>query len=106
MSMQAAMEALTKDAGRWGKASDTLERASENASALALPSLAFPQLLGIDGLDLDGKYQDLRQKVARLCAEGSTETEQLGAALRKVRRDFESTDQSVRDALNGLWEVK
>jgi len=105
MTIQAAMEALTSDAKRWDEVSTALSTASGTASGLALGSSVFPQLLGMSDLDLDGIYTQLQSKVEHLLSEGSTETGAIADALVQVRKDFESTDQSVRDALKGVWDV-
>ena len=105
MTIKAAMEALTSDAKRWDEVSTALSTASGTASGLTLGSTAFPQLLGLDGLDLDGLYNRLQSKVQGLLSEGSTETGAIADALVQVRKDFESTDQSVRDALKGVWDI-
>ena len=105
MTIQAAMEALTADAKRWDEVSTALSTASGTASGLTLASGAFPRLLGMSDLDLDGLYNRLQSKVQVLLAEGSTETDAIADALIQVRKDFESTDQSVRDALKGVWDI-
>ena len=104
MSMQAAFEALTNEAAEWDTTSQTLATAEVGAQDLYLDESNFSFITFLTGVGTT--YETARQHVLDVLAAGRGETHELGEALRAVRADFESTDQSRRDAIAQLWQAE
>lgn len=50
-------------------------------------------------------YEQLRVKVEALLAQGASETDEVAATLRGVRRVYESTDEDAKQRLKGSWDA-
>jgi hypothetical protein len=101
MTMQAGFEALTSEAGEWDDTSQVLSDAASTVSGLQLSAAQFSFICFMTGVD--DSYSQARQHVEDVLRAGARETGKLADALREVRRDFESTDQSVVAEVESVW---
>ncbi|GAA5148162.1 hypothetical protein GCM10023340_21660 [Nocardioides marinquilinus] len=101
VDLRVANEALDNDIGVWNAASESLSTGATNADAQTLGAGVFPINIPIDMLS---KYQALQEKVATLFDQGAKETQGISETLVYVRSTINSTDASVADDLNGLWD--
>ena len=101
MTMQAGFEALTSEATEWDDTSRALSDAAGTVSGLALSAAQFSFVCLMTGVD--DSYGQARQHVEDVLTAGAAETGKLADALREVRRDFESTDQSVVAEVQSVW---
>jgi hypothetical protein len=103
MTLQAGFEALDKEAGEWDVTSTTLGAAEGQVAGLLLSQAEFSWLASTTGVD--SSYESARSFVSSVLGAGATETEKLGNALRRIRKDYDSTDQRVRDAVRADWQL-
>ena len=101
MTMQAGFEALTSEAAEWDDTSQALSDAASTVAGLQLSAAQFSFISFVTGVD-DG-YSQARQHVEDVLTAGARETKKLADALREVRRDFESTDDSVVREVASVW---
>jgi hypothetical protein len=104
MTLQAGFEALENEAHEWDDTSTTLVTAEGRVAGLYLSQAEFSWLASTTGVD--GSYEDARAFVISVLGAGATETERLGNALRRIRADYDSTDQHVRDAVRADWQLE
>jgi uncharacterized protein YukE len=100
-TMQAEFEALTSEAGEWDDTSTALDTAAGTVDGLQLSSAQFSFISGMTGVA--ESYAQARQHVEDVLRAGKRESTQLGDALRDVRNDFQSTDESVVNAVRSVW---
>ncbi len=100
-TMQAEFEALTSEAEEWDDTAEALSTAAGTVAGLHLTSAQFSFISGMTGVA--ESYAQARQHVEDILRAGERESTQLGDALRDIRSDFQSTDQSVRDAVAAVW---
>ncbi len=55
---------------------------------------------------VDSSYSDSRQHVEDILRAGERETKKIADALRQVRADFQSTDESVRNEVAAVWALE
>lgn len=103
MTLKVSLDALSSDAARWSTASQTLVGAGQVAGGLGLSD----DQLSWAGQDtgLVATYEQLRVKVEALLAQGASETDEVAATLRGVRRVYESTDEDAKQRLKGSWDA-
>ena len=101
MSMQAGFEALVTEAAEWDSTSDALSSAAGTVGGLGLTSADFSGLASTTGVD--SSYEDARRFVQEVMEAGARETTEIANALRQIRADFDSIDQSVRDRVSANW---
>lgn len=99
-----ALEALTKDSGRWQETSTVLGTASSSCAALTLTDTQLSWASQDTGLQ--ATYDELRAKVETLLREGSDETGKISRTLAHVRQVYESSDTQAIAQLHGVWDVK
>lgn len=102
MTLQVALDALSKDAGMWGGVSDVLSDASSTATGLTLDTGSLSWAAEVVGLV--PVYEAARARLQTLLSEGATETETIAATLRQVKAAYESTDAAESAAFRGLWD--
>jgi hypothetical protein len=103
MTLEAGFEALEKEAGEWDDTSAALSTAEGEVAGLQLSQAEFSWLASTTGVDTS--YETARSFVESVLTAGASETEKLGVALRRIRRDYASTDQHVRDAVRSEWQL-
>jgi hypothetical protein len=101
MTMQAGFEALTSEAAEWDDTSRVLDDAAGTVAGLGLSAAQFSFVCG--GTGVDASYALALQHVEDVLTAGARETGQLADALREVRRDFQSTDESVVHDVQSVW---
>jgi hypothetical protein len=101
VDIKIANEALDKDIGIWEQASSSLGTGATNADAITLGAGVFPINVPVD---LQTKYEALQDKIVTLYDQGSKEAAAIGDTLAGVRATINSTDASVADDLDGLWD--
>lgn len=104
MSMQAAFEALDREADEWDTTATALGTARQAVNGLHLSPDNFSFITFVTGVA--DSYEEARQHVLDVLTAGKRETEELGEALRQVRRDFQSTDEQVRSEVSSLWQLE
>ncbi len=104
MSMQAGWEALSAEAGEWDVTSEACGTAKGQADGLYLSPDTFSFITFTSGVA--DSYEKARTHVVDILNAGKTETKELAEALRDIRADFHSTDESRRDAAAALWELE
>jgi uncharacterized protein YukE len=100
-TMQAEFEALTSEAEEWDDTSAALDTAGSTVAGLQLSSAQFSFVSAMTGVA--DSYAQARQHVEDVLRAGERESTQLGDALRDVRNDFQSTDESVVNAVRSVW---
>ena len=100
-TMQAEFEALTSEATEWDDTAAELQTAAETVAGLQLTSAQFSFISEMTGVD--ASYSQARQHVEDVLRAGNRECTQIAEGLRQVRTDFQSTDSSVVQAVQGLW---
>lgn len=102
MTLQADLKALADDAATWDDVSSSLASASNATWGLTLGLGALSWAAQPTGLE--DEYATYVEHVRGLLSLGTTRTSEIAGALRKVKASYESTDASVRDDFDGLWE--
>ena len=100
-TMQAEFEALTSEAAEWDETAAALATAAQTVASLELTSAQFSFIYAMTGVDVS--YAQARQHVEDVLTAGQRECTELAEALRQVRADFQSTDSSVVQAVQGVW---
>ncbi|WP_182112487.1 MULTISPECIES: hypothetical protein [unclassified Actinotalea] len=104
MSLDVALEALSKDAGMWGGVSDVLSTASSTTVGMTLVTSELSWAAEVVGLV--PVYEAARARLQTLLSEGATETETISTTLKQVKAAYESNDAAQRAAFAGLWQPK
>jgi len=100
MDISVAVDALTSEAKIWDGIGDSLDDMKADVNGLDLHRGAF----SFAGTGVADAYASLYSQVLELLQQGSNETHGGADALRAVRRDFESNEAAIKDALAGLWD--
>ena len=100
-TMQAEFAALTSEADEWDDTATALGTAVGTVAGLHLSSAQFSFISALTGVA--DSYAQARQHVEDVLRAGERESTQLGNALRDVRNDFQSTDESVLNAVRSVW---
>jgi hypothetical protein len=98
--VQASIEALHQDAGVWSEMAGQLDTFGQVARGLTLSSFEFSGLGHLAGLD--AVYAQLQQRMVALLAQGSTNFDNVAAALHTSADAYE---QDERNAVHRLKNV-
>ncbi|MFI7540158.1 hypothetical protein [Actinoplanes sp. NPDC049599] len=99
--IQAAVQALRKDADTWAAGSDKLVDAAAVAARLELSALHFSYIA--DQLGLTEVYQQLQQRLATLLNEGAANFTALSGALRDAADGYEQDEINAVHRLTGIY---
>lgn len=99
--IQAAIQALRKDADTWAAGRDKLVDAAAVAARLELGALHFSYIA--DQLGLAEVYQQLQQKLHDLLHEGGANFLALSAALNDAADGYEQDEINAVHRLTGIY---
>ena len=102
MTLQAAYQALTDDAGKWDATSKVLSDSAATVAGLTLTSEDFSWIGPLTGLT--DSYSETRTHVEEILRAGAAETHRIATTLLKVRSIYEGSDTHARDGLHGVWD--
>lgn len=100
MTFAYATEALSADAKLWDDVSDKLTDLKSTVTGLDVYTGAF----SFAGTEAAAAYAALQTAVSALLDDGSTITAGAATTLRQIRSDYENTELSIQQSLDGLWE--
>ncbi|SDT74714.1 hypothetical protein [Actinoplanes derwentensis] len=104
MTLQAALEALRRDAASWEQVSAVTRQAAMEASQLTLSANELSWAALPSGL-LD-TYAELQRKAATLLEEASEVYSGLSLKLDKVAYLYETNDDLAARELEGVWDPR
>ena len=99
--IQAAIQALRKDADTWAAGSGKLVDAAAVAARLELSALHFSYIA--DQLGLTEVYQQLQQRLCTLLTEGAANFTALSGALRAAADGYEQDESNAVHRLTGIY---
>lgn len=96
-----AIDALHADAAKWIAMADELQAAAANAAGLGLGPFQFSglgHLLGIDKI-----YADLQETIVTLLKQGSSNFENVAAALRTAADGYSRDEQAAVHRMKNIY---
>lgn len=104
MSLEVALDALSKDAKRWDDTAEMLKNAASDCAGMQLSHQDFSFMGG----DAQKAYEEVRSFMQTYLTDGERETDGAAAALRNVKAAYEGTDQLTKaeiDRIKSDWKL-
>ncbi|HEX5596241.1 MAG TPA: hypothetical protein VFX61_09535 [Micromonosporaceae bacterium] len=94
-----ALEALTRDAGKWTEHADVMAGAAREAASYSLTGFHIGYIPNQQGFGR--MYAELQELLVRLLTEGETAMRDMGRALLTARDNYEQAERDSADRLLG-----
>ena len=104
MSLEVALDALSKDAKRWDDTAEMLKTAASDCAGMRLTHQDFSFMGG----EAQKAYEEVRSFMQTYLSDGERATSGAADALRDVKAAYEGTDQLTKseiDRIKADWKL-
>ncbi len=104
MTLQASIDAMRDDAGKWRGVAGVLKKAQNDAVPLTLTTKDLSFAADDTGMLL--AYNEIKAKAERLLGEGNEILDKLATRLYEVADEYQRSDENASKKFQGVWDPK